>query len=169
MVVKLLGFTDSYDWSLVVLLLQLWNVGNCIILGCYLRLLSTIMIGCSGHNWLFWGHFLSLWGAFSVLDFIVGVVSVFDLYFGECSSCSFSLFLSEWELVWLVSLDALECNANVCILWCFDTLRESCSDWYDWFCWSYYDIRHMHVICDLWFYSETVTTVTTSFSGHTEI
>ena len=128
------------------------------------------MIGHNGHNCLLWGHFLSLWGAFSVFDFVVGVVSVLNLYFGECSSCSFSLLLSERELVQLVLLVALKCNANICILWCFDALRESCSDWYDWFCWSYYDIRLMHVICGyLTFYSETVTTVTTSFTGHTEI
>ena len=52
-------------------------------------------------------------------------------------------------------------------LWCFDTLRESCSDWYDWFCWLYYDIRLMYVICSyLAIYPEIVTTVTTSFTSH---
>ena len=80
-----------------------------------------------------------------MFDFVVRVVSVLDLYFGECSSCSFSLLLSEQELVRLVLLVALKCNANICILWCFDALRESCSNWY--FHWSYYDIRLMHVIC----------------------
>ena len=144
MVVKLVGFTDSYDWLLVVPLSPLWNVRNCIISGCYLRLSPTITIGHNGRNCLLWGCFLSLWGAFSVFDFIVGVVSVLNLYFGECSSCSFSLLLSEWELV------ALKCNANICILWRFNALRESCSDWYDWFHWSYYDIRAY--ACDLWLF-----------------
>ena len=101
-----------------------------------------------------------------MFDFVVRVVSVLNLYFGKCSSCSFSLLLSDWELVRLVLLVTLKCNANICILWCFDALCESCSDWYDWFCFSYYDIRLMHVICGyLTFYLETVTTVTTSFIG----
>ena len=58
----------------------------------------------------------------------------------------------------------------ICSLYCFDALRESCSNLYDWFCWSYYDIRLMYVICGyLTFYSEIVTTVKTSFTGRTEI
>ena len=131
----------------IVPLLQLWNVSKCIISGCYLRLSSNITIGHNGHNYMLWGHFLSLWGVFSVFDFIVGVVSVLNLYFGECSSGSFSLLLSKWELVQLVLLVALKCNANICIFWCFDALHEHCSNWYDWFHWSYYDIRLMPVIC----------------------
>ena len=43
----------------------------------------------------------------------MGVVSVLDLSFGECSFCSFSLLLSERELVRLVLLVALICNANI--------------------------------------------------------
>ena len=112
-VVKLVSFTDLYDWLLVVPLLQLWNVRNCIILGCYLRLSSTITISRDGHNCLLWGHFLSLWGSFFCVRLHRGVVSVLDLYFGECSFYSFSLLLSEWELVWLVSLVALKCTVNI--------------------------------------------------------
>ena len=123
-----------------------------------------VVIACCG------GIFYPCGGCYSVFNFVVGVVSVLDFYFGECSFCSFSLLLSEQELVRLVLLVALKCNANICILWCFDALHESCSEWYDWFHWSYSDIRLMHVICgNLTFYSETVTTVTTSFTGCTEI
>ena len=105
-----------------------------------------------------------------MFNFVEGVVSLLDLYFGECSFCSFSLLLSEQELVRLVSLVALKCTVNICILWCFEALRKGCSEWYDWFCWSYSDIRLMHVICgDLTLYSEAVTTVMTSFTGRTEI
>ena len=43
-------------------------------------------------------------------------------------------------------------------------------DWYDWFYSLYYDLMLIYVIFGhLVFYSETVTTVTTSFVGHTEI
>ena len=81
-----------------------------------MRLSSTVTIGCNGHNLLVVGAFSVLVGAFSVFNFIVGVVSVLNLYFGECSSCSFSLLLSDQELVRLVLLVTLKCNANICVL-----------------------------------------------------
>ena len=68
-------------------------------LGVLLETLSSIMIGCNGHNLLVVGVFSVLVGAFSVFNFVAGAVSVLNLYFGECSSCSFSLLLSDQELV----------------------------------------------------------------------
>ena len=46
---KTRGFTDSYDWSLVVPLLQLWNVLNFSFLSIYLSFSATIMTDYVGH------------------------------------------------------------------------------------------------------------------------
>ena len=78
-VVKLKGFTDSYDWSLVVPLFQLWNIGNSLILCFYLSYSATVMIDYVGCNVLIMGGFLLSWGVFYV-RLHRGVVSVLDLY-----------------------------------------------------------------------------------------
>ena len=85
-------------------------------LGCYLRLSSTTTIGHDGRNLLVVGAIFCLCGGIFRVRLCCGAVSVLDLYFGECSSCSSFLLLSDRELVRLVLLVALKCTANVCVL-----------------------------------------------------
>ena len=89
----------------------------------------------------------------------------------ECFSCLiFPCALSDQELVRLVLLVALKCNAEIYILQCFDTLRGNCCDWYDWFYRSYMDLMLVYVICGyLILYLKTVMTVTASFVSCTEV
>ena len=104
----------------------------------------------------------------SVFDFVAGVVSVLDLYFGECSSCSIFVILSDRELVRLVFLVALKCSVIICMLCCFDALRRNCGNWFNWFYWSYCNIRLACVnLGYLAFNSKLVTTVMMSLVGCT--
>ena len=95
MVIKLWGFSDSYNWSLVILLFQLWNIWICLILSFYLLFSAIVMTGCVSCNLL-----------------IFPLLSAFFM----CFFCSTSLWwwwvcldlntvssnLSDRELVWLV-------------------------------------------------------------------
>ena len=86
----------------------------------------------------------------------------------ECFSCFiFPCSLFDRELVLLV---ALKCNAEMCILQCFDAFRGNCCNWYDWFYRSYLDLMIMYVICGyLVLYSRTVMADMTSFAGCTGV
>ena len=89
----------------------------------------------------------------------------------ECFSCLvFPCSLLNRELVRLVLLVALKCNAGICILQCFDAFHGNCCDWYDWFYRSYLDLILIYVVCGyLVLYSRTVMADRTNLAGRTGV
>ena len=62
-----------------------------------------------------------------MFDFVVGAVSVLDLYV-----VSFSYVLLGTGTTGLLGRTEMQCNCMYS-----DIILETCSDWYDWFGWSY--------------------------------
>ena len=73
---------------------------------------------------------------------LVSVLECFSFLIFPCA-------LSDQELVRLVLLVALKCNAEIYILQHFDALCRDCCDFYDWFYWSYLDLMLVYVILGL--------------------
>ena len=83
-VVKLQGFTDSYDWSLVVLLCWFWNIKKFLISCSDLCISATVTIGCSGCELLSLDRFL-LSCSICYVRFRCRMVGVCWLLLGECT------------------------------------------------------------------------------------
>ena len=86
---KTRGFTDSYDWLLVVLLLQLWNVLNFSFLSISLGFLATVTTNYVGHALLISSCFLC---------FPVGVFRL-RCGSGECAS-TFTWWVASENALW---------------------------------------------------------------------
>ena len=93
-VVKLQCFTDSYNWSLVVLLCWFWNIKKFLILCSDLCISVTVTIGCGGRELLSLDHFL-LSCSICYVCFRCRTVGVCRLLLGECTA-------PYRQLVWLV-------------------------------------------------------------------
>ena len=83
-VIKLWGLTDSYDWSLVVLLCWFWNIKKFLISCSDLYISATVTIGCDGRNLLSLGHFL-LSCRMCYVRFRCQTVGVCQPLHGECT------------------------------------------------------------------------------------
>ena len=102
--IKHYGFSDWYDWSLVVPLFSSENKKIHWVLGCYLKSLSTVKIGCTGCDLVVFGVFSVFLGVSAVWIFDVMVARVLNFASVSASAAQLYMLLSERERLWLVSL-----------------------------------------------------------------
>ena len=107
--------TQRFHWLVQLvtwnLHFKLWNVRNCMLLGCNLRYSTTITIGCIGRKWLNFACSLlmcrCILGSISLCMGVFCALSLFWVILLLAEYC----YLHAWKLVCLVSLVVLELNA----------------------------------------------------------
>ena len=126
------------------------------VVSCYFGVFY-VTVGMSSGSTLLWGWWVCL------TSILVSVLECFSCLLFLCAS-------SDWELVWLVLLVVLKCNAEICILQWFDALHRNCCNWYNWFYRSYLDLMLVYVILGLFnTLLKTVMIIPASFVGCTAV